>query len=103
MKKSITILALAIVSFANASNSKDSVSYAVKNGVVSETKFISNADPSLIQSELGNLQKVSKTIDQIIADDLKITEAVIPAKISLKLKKDSKKTQPVQFKKALQN
>lgn len=102
MKKSITLLAFAIVSVANASNSKDAVTSNLKNGVTTETKFVSHPDPSLIQSELGNLQKTPKTLDAIINDDLRITEGVVPAKISLKIKKD-KKVQPVQLKKSLQN
>lgn len=101
MKKSITLLALAIVSFANASNSNDTFS-TVKNGIVNETKFVSHPDPSLIQSELGNLQKTPKTLDAIINDDLRITEGAVPAKISLTVKK-VKKVQPVQLKKSLQN
>jgi len=108
MKKSITILALAVISFTNASASnlessllKDSTLSIAKTENGSETKFVSFADPNLIKSELGNLQKTPKTIDAIIADDIKITEGVIPAKIVIK--KFAKKANPVQLKRTLQN
>ncbi len=93
MKKSITTLVVAFFATFNAANAADLSS--------KDNNLVSSADPSLISTELGNLQKHSRTIDEIIAEDLKVTEAVMPVKKSV-TKGKSKKTQ-VRLKKQLFN
>ncbi len=114
MKKSITILAIAVFAFtnSNAANLKSSVVLSVDKPSISSynkfekgvgAKFVSFADPALIGSELGTLKKSPKTIDETIADDIKITEAVLPAKVTLSNKSKQKNTQSVELKKSLQS
>lgn len=93
MKKSITTLVLAIFATFNAANAAELSD--------KDTRLVSSADPSLISTELGNLQKYTRSIDEIIADDSKVTEGVMPVKKSV-AKGKSKKTQ-VRLKKQLFN
>lgn len=93
MKKSITTLVVAIFATFNAANAADLSD--------KDTKLVSSADPGLISTELGNLKKHTRTIDEIIADDLKVTEGVMPEKKSV-AKNKSKKTQ-IRLKKQLCN
>lgn len=93
MKKSIKILGLALVTFssiASASNLKvnHNLVHFQQSAVVNDTdpccvteqKFVSFADPSLIASELGALKKSQKSIDEMISDDSKIIESTAATK-----------------------
>jgi hypothetical protein len=103
MKKSISILGIALMAFSNlqaasiftaASISNEfQSSINVKKPKEKETKFVSSADANLIVSELGSLQKYSKTIDKIILDDAKIIQSnEAPAIQKPKTKKQQKKS-----------
>jgi hypothetical protein len=113
MKKSISILGFALMAFSNlqaasiftaASISKEfqsSINFKIQKE--KGTKFVSSADANLILSELGSLQKYSKTIDEIILDDAKIIESNgAPAIQKQKTKKQQKKTN-IKMNKAFNN
>ncbi len=103
MKKSINLLVIALLAFSSvvsASNVKATSielnsAISFKNSEDKNTKFVSYADASQLENEIGSLKKHSKTIDETIADDAKIIEGTVadtkknvPAKKkTLKLKK----------------
>lgn len=111
MKKSITLLAIALITSVNvvsANNLKSNVnstdfnsstvsSFGTNN--LTSTKFVSMADPNLITSELGSLKKTTKSIDEIIADDNKVIEG----KVSYNNFKKAKKNNSIQLKSPLKN
>lgn len=98
MKKSIHILVLALLttsSIASASNIKtnaltQNLAHIFDQSADKQIKFVSYADPNLVASEITSLQKHSKTVEEIIADDTKIIESentIAPKKVGEK--KDS--------------
>ncbi|WP_291090245.1 hypothetical protein [Flavobacterium sp. BFFFF1] len=95
MKKSITTLAVVFCTTIHAAFAAD-----LSNA---DAKFVSSADPSLINSELGNLKKYNRTIDDVIASDLKITEARVSPKKSTPSTKKKARKNPVSLKKQLVN
>ena len=112
MKKSITLFALALVSFTNvtlahnAATSKEilTAANASKPSDYNDllgAKYVSYADANLIATELGGLKKSAKTISDIIGSDLKITEGKNPKKIALK--KKAAKTQKINLNKQIKN
>jgi hypothetical protein len=95
MKKSITTLVVAIFATFNGANAAD-----LSN---TDTKLVSSADPSLISTELGNLKKHTRTIDEIIASDLKVTEGVMPSKKPAAIAKKKSKKAQIKLKKQFNN
>ncbi|AWA30763.1 hypothetical protein HYN48_12120 [Flavobacterium magnum] len=83
MKKSITTLVVALFATFNAAHAAN-----LSN---TDNRITTSADPSLITSELGTLKKYNRTIDDIIAADLKITEASLPSKKPVLKKKAAKR------------
>lgn len=71
MKKSITLLAIALLA-AGTAFAEDTVA---KNETGSTSKYVSFADAKLTESEMGDLKKNSRTNSESIEADRKITEA----------------------------
>lgn len=72
MKKSITFLAIAILAAGSAfaGNAVEN-----ENADSGTSKYVSFADPTLVDSEIGDLKKAERTTSETIESDRKITEA----------------------------
>lgn len=107
MKKSISIFAFALIAISNtviASNT-DSSTVGPQNLISVDSasrKFVSVADASLIEIELGSLKKAAPSVHDRITIDLNVTEAVIPDS-ALVIRKEEKKCTALELKKKIRN
>src|SRR5690606_31523658 len=87
MKKSIHLMVVAVLALTNAVSAAniDSSTVFITGYVESaDAKFVSYADASLIESELGSLKKSDRSIADKINADLQITEGILPTVVELK-------------------